>query len=199
MPDIRNHPAINYYKSGLPIVLAGDDPGSFGYNELTVEYYLVFMGWGLGLYDLREIANNSIRYSSVPKKLKFNGYNKFQEKWNFFIEETYYKMCNSANFDLTKINMERVFPSYGPDDKSIKISIYGSGYENLFCKKIKCLFNDSSSNGYLNKLDELICETPANSVSYSLAKLSISFDDIIFRTNLTFKFVPTNFIKIIFD
>ena len=45
----------------MPIVIAGDDPGSFGYNELTVDYYLSFMAWDLNLFDLKKIANNSIR------------------------------------------------------------------------------------------------------------------------------------------
>ncbi len=61
MPDLRNHPAVTFYKSGVPIVIAGDDPGGFGYNDLTVDYYLIYMAWGLNLYDLREIANNSIK------------------------------------------------------------------------------------------------------------------------------------------
>ena len=28
-PDIRNHPAIHYSRSGIPIVLGSDDPGSY--------------------------------------------------------------------------------------------------------------------------------------------------------------------------
>ena len=49
---MRNHPAVSYYKSGIPIVIAGDDPGSFGYNDLTFDYYLAFMSWGMSSLDL---------------------------------------------------------------------------------------------------------------------------------------------------
>ena len=66
---MRSHPAINFYRSGLPIVIAGDDPGSFGYNELTVDYYMAFMAWGLNLADLKIIANNSLIYSTVPDEV----------------------------------------------------------------------------------------------------------------------------------
>ncbi|CAF0982894.1 unnamed protein product [Didymodactylos carnosus] len=58
--DLRNHPGIVYHRSGIPIVLAGDDPGSFGYNYLTVDFYLASMAWGLNLADLKQFAWNSI-------------------------------------------------------------------------------------------------------------------------------------------
>ncbi|CAF1347994.1 unnamed protein product [Rotaria sordida] len=68
--DLRNHPGITYHRSGIPIVLAGDDPGSFGYNQLTVDYYLATMAWALNLADLKQIARNSIQYSSIPIMMK---------------------------------------------------------------------------------------------------------------------------------
>ena len=58
--DVRMHPGINYMRSGLRIVLSGDDPGTFGYNELTVDYYLAFMSWSLDLKDLKQLALNNI-------------------------------------------------------------------------------------------------------------------------------------------
>ena len=114
MPDIRNHPAINYYKSAIPIVLAGDDPGSFGYNELTIDYYLAFMGWGLSLYDLREIANNSMRFSSISDNLKSDGLLKFENEWNSFINSLHMNICSNLTINLDRIIMKKMYPPYGP-------------------------------------------------------------------------------------
>ena len=86
---MRNHPAVSYYKSGIPIVIAGDDPGSFGYNDLTFDYYLAFMSWGMSSLDLREIANNSIRHSSLDNQLKLSAHFKFNILWLNFLNTTF--------------------------------------------------------------------------------------------------------------
>jgi hypothetical protein len=186
-PDIRNHPAINYYKSGIPIVIAGDDPGSFGSNELTVDYYMAFMAWGLTLYDLREIANNSIRYSSISDSGKVIGFKKFQDNWSSFIDKMYAQICSNVNTSL-EISTTNVYPSYGPNDKSTDIIIYGYGYENLLCKQIKCYFNQTITYGRLSKLNELVCPTPVNFAANTFVNVSVGVDDLVVNKGLTFKF-----------
>lgn len=112
VPDLRSHPALNYFRSGIPIVIAGDDPGSFGYNELTIDYYMVFMAWGLNLADLKEIAMNSITYSTIPEDLKKIGYVKFKKQWDEFIDFMYVRTCSQKN-DLSEINFNDMQPSFG--------------------------------------------------------------------------------------
>ncbi|KAK2193588.1 hypothetical protein NP493_11g04015 [Ridgeia piscesae] len=65
IPDLRNHPAVHYIRSGIPVVLASDDPGSFGYDHVTVDWYQAFMAWGLRLADLKLLALNSLRHSGM--------------------------------------------------------------------------------------------------------------------------------------
>ena len=45
---------------GIPIVLSGDDPALFGYDEVTVDWYEAYMAWGLNLGDLKKLALNSL-------------------------------------------------------------------------------------------------------------------------------------------
>ena len=54
--DLRNHPAVNYIRHGIPIVLGPDDPGTFGYDHFTIDWYEAYMAWGLDLLDLKNIA-----------------------------------------------------------------------------------------------------------------------------------------------
>ena len=196
VPDLRNHPAINYYKSGIPIVIAGDDPGSFGYNDLTVDYYLVFMSWGLNLYDLREIANNSVRYSSITDPVKENGLKKFTSAWLSFIDTIYDYVCDNLEMNFDKIRTTHVYPYYGPNDGSNTITIYGYGFENFMCEAITCYFDGMPANGYLKELDELVCQTPKWPRVDSAVNLSISSGNKTLVTQLSYKFVSPLAIKI---
>ena len=112
VPDLRSHQALNYYRSGIPIVIAGDDPGSFGYNELTVDYYQVFMAWGLTLADLKEIANNSITYSTIPHEKRLKGFEKFEREWDQYIDFMYMRACNRES-DLDQVTFFDMQPNFG--------------------------------------------------------------------------------------
>ena len=200
---MRNHPAITYYQSGVPIVIAGDDPGSFGYNDLTVDYYLAFMAWGLSVYDLREIANNSIRYSSVPESVKLTGFTKFSAAWGKFVNTYYDKICSSPLANSNLIRVTSVYPSYGPNDVSKRITIYGNGFEGMLCVDIGCYFDDVKSKGYLNKINELVCETPLGFKSGHIAKIDIVYSGqdsgVIITTRLQYTFLSSSLIKVIYD
>ncbi len=161
---MRNHPAINYYRSGLPIVLAGDDPGSFGYNHLTLDYYFAYLSWGFNIIDLRTVANNSIRYSLLNDDEKKIGYEKFSKKWNEFIDQTYKKACNQTDKNqdfMSSINFTEVLPKIVPTEKQAEISVYGSGFHNLFCRQIYCVYDKTKvSEGYISSIREIKCRTP---------------------------------------
>ena len=47
---------------GIPVVLGADDPGTFGCDHFTLDWFQVYLGWGLDLADLRQFAINSLRY-----------------------------------------------------------------------------------------------------------------------------------------
>lgn len=56
MADLCNHSGIVYHRNGIPIVLIDDGPGSFGNNQLTVNFYLATMAWILNLAGLKQFA-----------------------------------------------------------------------------------------------------------------------------------------------
>ena len=44
--------------------------GTFGYDDFTIDWYEVFMAWGLDLAELKQLAINSILFSSMSEEEK---------------------------------------------------------------------------------------------------------------------------------
>ena len=199
--DLRNHPGLNYYKSGVPIVLSGDDPGSFGYNDLTVDYYLTYMAWGLDLFDLREIANNSIRYSIVPETRRQEGFVKFDLEWNRFVDQTFANICSTdrLNRDQQQMNVSDVLPSYGPNNEPVKVTLYGFGFEAILCKTVHCLFGEAVSEGELVNLDKIRCTAPLGFEAGHTVNLSIRVDADVYSTEFAYTFVSPASIRLVND
>jgi hypothetical protein len=173
--------------------LAGDDPGSFGYNDLTVDYYLAFMSWGLSLYDLREIANNSIKYSSIGDSVKLIGYEKFSRLWKRQIDYFYNQICQ--NFTEKYTNMTNKYSligqSYGPIYSTVYLVINSDLPENMLCKTVSCFFNETETSGYFKKSNQIACSTTgfkANDFTY----ISIRIGDYKMSTGLNYTFILNN-------
>ncbi|CAF1231950.1 unnamed protein product [Adineta steineri] len=188
--DLRNHPGIVYHRSGIPIVLAGDDPGSFGYNQLTVDFYLATMAWSLNLADLKQFAWNSIEYSSLPSNRKNQGFQKWGNQWDLFINSSYKLACNQS-FSNVIMNISDILPAYGPYDKSINVTLFGSGFEIAICKNITCKFNEKETKGMIVELNEIICPTPLNNNRLSTVSISLIIDKKIIQSGLKFKFISS--------
>ena len=86
------HPFMLYRKAGVPVVISTDDPGILRTN-LTQQYVLAAMRYGLSYYEIKELVRNSIRYGFMPDEVKQtlvdklkDEFDKFEKTWRGYVE-----------------------------------------------------------------------------------------------------------------
>lgn len=148
------------------------------------------MAWGLNLGDLKQFAWNSIQYSSLSANRKIEGLQKWRNQWNLFIDSTYALACNQT-FSNVIMNISNILPTYGPYDRSVNVTLFGSGFEKALCKKIACKFGEKETNAIFIDLNEIICPTPSQNDNDSTVPISIIIDNETFQTGFEYKFVSS--------
>lgn len=87
--DLRNHPASTFIANNDRITISSDDFPLWGALPLSHDFYMTFMGLGSTEDDLRllkQLAINSIQFSTMDDAEKTLSMNKWQYRWTTFID-----------------------------------------------------------------------------------------------------------------
>ncbi|KAI0228240.1 Adenosine deaminase 2 [Lamellibrachia satsuma] len=180
VPDLRNHPAVHYLRSGIPVVLSSDDPGTFGYNHVTIDWYQAFMAWGLRLADLKLMALNSLRHSGMSTAERRHAIEKkWIPKWRDYIARIRKEAC-AMRTGLATVRFKRILPTFVPHAQTAAVHVFGSRFESGICETLKCKFGGKASRQvtYISN-GHIICKTPSQNVGRRgslTVPVSVSFD-----------------------
>lgn len=196
VPDLRSHPALTYYRYGIPVILGSDDQGTFGYDNFTVDWYMAFMAWGLNLLDLKQLAVNSLQYSAMNNTDKQQAIQqKWRPAWSKFITDMKSEACTERRFSSSVPTFLKIFPA-GSNNITTTVQVYGRHFESAICETIICKFGDLRRNGKYIRNNLILCEA---SVSVppkrpQIVPFSISLDsgDHFYNTSLHFSFLNSS-------
>lgn len=85
--DWRDHPAIEYVRRGIPVVIGSDDPLLFGNNGLSYDFFIAAVYWDMSLAELKKFCVNSIKYSAVTDPEREEMMNRWAQRWDDFIDD----------------------------------------------------------------------------------------------------------------
>ncbi|KAG8034387.1 hypothetical protein G9C98_007463 [Cotesia typhae] len=91
--DLRNHPANILFAGGFPVVVSNDDPGLWGSKALSYDFYEAFVGMmsrDADIRALKQLAINSIIYSSMNGCEKQYAHDIWTRKWSEFLYKINY-------------------------------------------------------------------------------------------------------------
>ena len=84
--DLRDHPARNYLRHGIPVVICPDDPLMFNTKGSTYDFYAAVIAWDLGLSDIKQLCVASIEHSGGTDEERQKLRAVWQNSWDEFIK-----------------------------------------------------------------------------------------------------------------
>ncbi|KAM9753115.1 adenosine deaminase 2-A isoform 1-T3 [Menidia menidia] len=88
--DLRNHPAAVLMSEDHPVVISSDDPAMFGNPGLSYDFYEASVGFGgikSHISSLKQLALNSLRFSSLPAGQREKAVFMWLKSWSKFVSE----------------------------------------------------------------------------------------------------------------
>ncbi|KAF3419908.1 hypothetical protein E2986_00234 [Frieseomelitta varia] len=100
--DLRNHAARPLFSEGYPVVVSNDDPGLWGARALSYDFYEAFMALmsvHADLRSLKQLAWNSLSYSTLNNSETQKALDIWERKWHTFVKDIAY--------DNSQLNRQR--------------------------------------------------------------------------------------------
>jgi len=72
---------------GIAVTISSDDPSFWDYNGLSLDFTYAFLGWQLELKDLKQLAINSIKQSTLNEASTKMLLDTFHSQWEDFIND----------------------------------------------------------------------------------------------------------------
>lgn len=82
---MRWHPVRSLMAHGVPVTISSDDPTFWDYKGLNLDFTYAFISWQLDLKDMKQLAINGIKQSSISNEQKYKLLNLFKKDWDSFI------------------------------------------------------------------------------------------------------------------
>ncbi|KAM7358560.1 adenosine deaminase AGSA-like [Cochliomyia hominivorax] len=109
--DYRNHPCSHFFADNYPVVISSDDPSFWKATPLSHDFYIAFLGIASAHSDLRllkKLALNSINYSSMSPEQKVDALQKWQIKWDEYINKIIKENTNPNNAAQSRLNTNKI-------------------------------------------------------------------------------------------
>jgi len=85
--DLRNHPLAQFVSEGLPLTVSPDDPALWGADGVSYDWFQFFLASGnaTGLGLLKQLAINSLAYSSLSVSPKADLTKRWEDSWKHWV------------------------------------------------------------------------------------------------------------------
>jgi len=85
--DLRNHPLVQFVSGDLPLTVSPDDGALWGATGVSYDWFQFFLSSGnsTGLASLKQLALNSLQYSSLPPAAKADLVESWIHNWDVYV------------------------------------------------------------------------------------------------------------------